>query len=877
MVAENSVGAITGQIQLQSDGSYIETDYTSGGAVARQTITSADGSSVSTTGYNTDGSVAYTDSIAFDGDEASSETINGSGDNVYISYASVSLAAGSLASVTGDLNILTLASNSSATLTGTGNAVTATDSTLNLDGSGTSATVTGGTSTDQINSTASGQTLDLNGASTGGSAASGGPGDPSFSVSGNGVTINAGQYNSISLNGANNELNLSLYDYALINTGTGNVINNDVSGDAVNLESNTSTTITGTGGYFGVVGTGIDVTASSESVDTINNVSFDLTGNSNTMTVGTGSGITLAGTGNAVTTTDSTLNLDGSGTSATVTGGTSTDQINLTTAGQTLDLNGGSTGGSAVSGGSGDRSFNVTASGDTISDGQYDTAQVNGNGNTLNLNGYDYVLVNSGAGNVIGNDVSGDAINLGSNTSTTITGTGGYFGIVGTGINVAASSESVDTFNNVSFDLTGNSNTMTVGTYSNITLAGAGNAVATTGSTVNLDGAGTSASVSGDSAVNLTASNQTITAADGNIYVGAGLTGETINASDETIYEGSNDDVDIVGTDDVFDGNSSDTTDYNGTTSTGSGGGDGGGDGDGGDGGDGDGDGGSSGGGSSGVAAGVARAMNVIAQYDVSHGFKAAATTADAAWSRTNHAIAAAAQATGTQPSPFNGIQWAPGSVITWSFASPSDTGANPVSDAVQAQYQAIIEQALQTWSAATGVTFQQVANSSAADFQIGWGDFETNVSGTVGYTSYAGISGGQAQSLLVRLEDPSEDPLIAGADGALTYAGTQTTLLQTALHEIGHVLGISETSDPNSVMYPLLGPSNTTLDSTDVNDVDALYKTTTPSSGGAYSTALMIQTMAAFGAPAAASSAFSSVAASQSLSAQLAPPLHHQ
>jgi matrixin len=179
-----------------------------------------------------------------------------------------------------------------------------------------------------------------------------------------------------------------------------------------------------------------------------------------------------------------------------------------------------------------------------------------------------------------------------------------------------------------------------------------------------------------------------------------------------------------------------------------------------------------------------------------------------------------------------------------------SNAGANPVSGTVQSQYQTIIEQALETWSAASGLTFKQVASSASPDFQIGWGDFETSTSGLVGYTSHAEVSGGKTQSLLVRLEDPGEDPLVAGVGGSLTYAGTQTTLYQTALHEIGHVLGISETSDPNSVMYPLLGQDNGTLNGTDVKDINALYGPGGMPVGD-HATALLIQAMATFGAPA--------------------------
>jgi len=248
---------------------------------------------------------------------------------------------------------------------------------------------------------------------------------------------------------------------------------------------------------------------------------------------------------------------------------------------------------------------------------------------------------------------------------------------------------------------------------------------------------------------------------------------------------------------------------------------------------------------SSGVAAGVTRRMNVVGQFDLSHGYTIAAEVADAAWSRAQQAIAAATNPAVSPPSPFNGIRRS-GPVITWSFASGSGTSTSPISGSVQSQYQAVIERAIQTWAAATGLTFTQVPASAASDIQIGWGDFDTTSSGTVGYTSSAGDNAGQIQSVIVRLEDPAEDPLIAGIGGALTYSGTQTELYQVALHEIGHALGLAESSDPNSVMFPLLGPSNTSLDATDITDVDALYNPTAVAGGSA--SALLAQAMSSFG-----------------------------
>jgi len=140
------------------------------------------------------------------------------------------------------------------------------------------------------------------------------------------------------------------------------------------------------------------------------------------------------------------------------------------------------------------------------------------------------------------------------------------------------------------------------------------------------------------------------------------------------------------------------------------------------------------------------------------------------------------------------------------------------------------------------------VPASAGANIQIGWGDFDTVNSGTIGYMSAAGGNFGQIQSVIVRLEDPAEDPLVAGSNGALVYSGTQTELYQVALHEIGHALGLAESSDPSSVMFPELGPTNTTLDASDITNIDALYDPTAVA--GSSAAALLVQAMASFGAP---------------------------
>jgi hypothetical protein len=109
-----------------------------------------------------------------------------------------------------------------------------------------------------------------------------------------------------------------------------------------------------------------------------------------------------------------------------------------------------------------------------------------------------------------------------------------------------------------------------------------------------------------------------------------------------------------------------------------------------------------------------------------------------------------------------------------------------------------------------------------------------------IGYTSYLSPAGQMSPGTIVRIEDPSQDPLVKGSDGQLTYAGTQSELYQVVLHEIGHALGLADNSDPNSVMYYASGPQNRTLDKTDVTGIQALYGATqSPASFAGFSPAV--------------------------------------
>jgi len=156
--------------------------------------------------------------------------------------------------------------------------------------------------------------------------------------------------------------------------------------------------------------------------------------------------------------------------------------------------------------------------------------------------------------------------------------------------------------------------------------------------------------------------------------------------------------------------------------------------------------------------------------------------------------------------------------VITWSLAADGDV----FSSAIGPTYEAVVQQAVTLWDDLAGVTLVQVADSDDADMRIGFGLFGADT-GQIGETSYSYING-TVQAFIpgvtVQAEDPAERRV--GSDGL--YAGTQTSLAQVVLHEIGHALGLGHSSDQASVMHPVATAANRALDATDLDGIRALY-----------------------------------------------------
>ncbi|NVN11287.1 matrixin family metalloprotease, partial [Nguyenibacter vanlangensis] len=243
-----------------------------------------------------------------------------------------------------------------------------------------------------------------------------------------------------------------------------------------------------------------------------------------------------------------------------------------------------------------------------------------------------------------------------------------------------------------------------------------------------------------------------------------------------------------------------------------------------------------------GLDADITKPMNVIGQYDLSHGLSANA--ADHAWSLNEQAIDAGTGEPGAvAPSLLVGGLVDDRRPVTWSFAETPPQGVPLYGGTIEGAYQAAVEQALDTWSKAAGIDFEQVADSAASDIRIGWGNLDTADTGVVGVTLLKTDAGVLRPGTVIELENPQQDPLMQASGETFTYAGSQVGLQQLALHEIGHALGLAESADPTSIMYPLLGSHNKTLSASDIADIASLY----PTARDASVTSSMIQAMASF------------------------------
>ncbi|MGE0279244.1 MAG: matrixin family metalloprotease [Rhizobiaceae bacterium] len=161
------------------------------------------------------------------------------------------------------------------------------------------------------------------------------------------------------------------------------------------------------------------------------------------------------------------------------------------------------------------------------------------------------------------------------------------------------------------------------------------------------------------------------------------------------------------------------------------------------------------------------------------------------------------------------------GGQVTWSFATLP--GAIYSFDAAISNpaYQALIRAAFDAWEAVANIDFVEVNDSAGVDIRLGWDAYD-GAGGTVGEATYQYMANAAGYGTLTYAEivfDTAEtwstDPNFVG--------GAQTNFFTTAVHEIGHAIGLGHSADPNAIMY---FATNATINLTadDISGIRAIY-----------------------------------------------------
>jgi len=158
--------------------------------------------------------------------------------------------------------------------------------------------------------------------------------------------------------------------------------------------------------------------------------------------------------------------------------------------------------------------------------------------------------------------------------------------------------------------------------------------------------------------------------------------------------------------------------------------------------------------------------------------------------------------------------------------------------DVDQTTQRNIIAQAFDTWAAVSSLTFQEVNDPANADMVWGFGAAQhcdlyqdanapcaTNAafdgpSGVLAHCYFPPGAGGSAAG-----DCHFDEGENWSADPTTTNPG-EVRLLEVAIHELGHGLGLEHTQDQNSVMFPSYDPGRvkTSLGQLDVATIQSLY-----------------------------------------------------